>query len=259
MISSREPYATVGRDAATPLLWGRRRFLASSVLTLLLPAQALLARSSDYPEEVAGIRLPRTRRCIDAYTLCRSAAPPFLLNHCLRTYLFGALHTAHRHQSFDVETAFVAAMLHDLGLLAEFASRNATFEIDGADRAEKLIRDEGGSADAARGVWNAIVMHDMRFAIASHQSPEAVVLAAGAGTDVIGPDEDLISAAAVREVVAAFPRLQFKERFIALLADHCQRKPGAQSGTWLEGFCRQHSAFPDSGTEHAIRSASFTE
>jgi hypothetical protein len=37
-------------------------------------------------------------------------------------------------------------------------------------------------------VWKAIVMHDMRFAIAQHESPEATLVAAGAGADVVGPE-----------------------------------------------------------------------
>jgi hypothetical protein len=248
-----------GRSAVPPPLWPRRHFVASIAMALALPTGALCAGRQEYPEEVAGIRLPRTRLCVDAYKLCRSAAPSFLLNHCMRTYLFGALHAEHHHQAFDAETAFAAALLHDLGLLATFASKTGPFEIDGADGAEMLVRAEGGSAGEARGVWNAIVMHDMRFAIALHQSTEATLVAAGAGADVIGPDPDTISAAAVGQVVAAFPRLQFKRAFIALVADHCRRKPGAQSGTWLEGFCRQHSTFPTSGTERAILAAPFNE
>jgi hypothetical protein len=177
----------------------------------------------------------------------------------MRTYVFGALHAAHHHQAFHAETAFISALLHDLGLLDTFSSKTAPFEIDGADRAERLVRTEGGPADEARAVWNAIVMHDMRFTIALHQSAEASLVAAGAGADVIGPDQDMISATAVRDVVATFPRLEFKRQFITLLVDHCRRKSGAQSGTWLEGFCRQHSAFPTSSTEQAILAAPFNE
>jgi len=247
------------RHAVAPSPWPRRQFVLSAAVALVLPTGGLRAGPVDYPDEVAAIRLPRTRLSVEAYKLCRSAAPSFLLNHCMRTYVFGALHAAHHHQAFHAETAFVAALLHDLGLLADFASKTGSFEIDGADRAERLVRADGGSVGESRAVWNAIVMHDMRFAIALHQSAEATLVAAGAGADVIGPDQDMISAAAVQEVVAAFPRLQFKRQFIALVADHCRRKPGAQSGTWLEGFCRQHSTFPTSGTEQAILAAPFSE
>lgn len=236
----------------------RRTFLAVASMALLLPKE-LLGNTIGYPAEVAGVQLPHTRMCLDAYELCRSAAPRFLVNHSVRTYVFGALYLTHRKQTFHAETAFVAAMLHDMGLLAPFASKSGTFEIDGAQRAEQFAESHGASAGEATAVWNAIVTHDMRLSVALHQSPEATVVAAGAGADVIGPDEHIIGARAIREVVEAFPRLQFKNKFVSLLTDHCRRKPGAQTGTWLEGFCRQHSTVPDSATEQAIRAAPFTE
>ena len=77
-------------------------------------------------------------------------------------------------------------------------------------------------------------------------------------------DDDMIDPAAAKEVVSAYPRLQFKREFTSLLVDHCTRKPGAQTGTWLEGFCRQHSHSHSpspvvSKTEQAIRNAPFSE
>lgn len=236
----------------------RREFLAVASAALATPWEAF-SQSPGYPAEVAGIELPASPLCGKAYELCRSSAPPFLLNHSMRTYLFGALHAAHHHQGFNAESAFTAAVLHDIGLLPTFASKEGSFEVDGANRAEKFSREQGTSVAESEKIWNAIVMHDMRFAIASHQSPEATLVAAGAGADVIGPDEGMFDRAAVAEVIAAFPRLKFKQQFIALLANHCERKPGAQTGTWLEGFCRQHSLAPSSGTEKAILSAPFAE
>jgi hypothetical protein len=238
--------------------WRRRELLLVATAMLPLPARSIAAVTR-YPTSVAGIRLPDTGLCRDAYDLCHSSTPPFLLNHSLRTYVFGALHAAHHRQSFHAETAFTAAILHDIGLMPAFASPKGSFEIDGADRAEQFARQQGGSASESARVWNAIVMHDMRFAIPAHQSAEATLVAAGAAADVIGPDEAMFDRSAVDEVVAAFPRLQFKQQFIALLADHCARKPGAQSGTWLDGFCRVHSTVAADVTGQAILRAPFAE
>jgi len=226
---------------------------------LVCPSASVAGNHTAYPTEVAGIRLPVTPLCMKAYELCRSAAPAFLVNHSLRTYVFGALYVVHEGQRFDAETAFVAAMLHDIGLLKEFSKPQTPFEIDGANRAESLVRESGGAPVEANKVWQAIVLHDMRFPIAQHESPEATLVAAGAGADVGGPEESVVSAATVRSVVAALPRLQFKQRFIALLTDHCVRKPGAQKATWLEGLCRVHSTFPPSSTEQGILAAPFAE
>lgn len=253
-----EPHAgMLHGPGACPL--GRRSFVAYLAGLLASPSASVAENPTAYPEEVAGIRLPRTPLCVKSYELCRSAAPAFLVNHALRTYVFGALYASHEDQRFDAETAFVAAVLHDIGLLKEFSTPQTPFEIDGANRAERLVRESGGAAGEANKVWQAIALHDMCDAIPRHQSPEAALVAAGAGADVGGPEENIVSAATVRSVVAALPRLQFKERFIALLTDHCVRKPGAQRATWLEGFCRVHSTVPASATEQAILAAPFDE
>jgi hypothetical protein len=185
------------------------------------------------PTEVAGIQIPRTALALQAAALARSACPPFLYNHCVRSYLLGALSMQAQHTAFEI--AFVAAALHDLGLLPRFASARGSFEVDGADRAERLMHDLGRSPEDGRRVWNAIVAHDMSSTYAEHQSPEAVLVNAGAGADVVGPGE--LDARAVAEVIGAFPRLEFKTRFTALLVDHCRRKPTSEIG-WLDGLCR---------------------
>jgi len=249
----RRPYAP-----GTCLL-GRRSFVGSLAGLLAYPSASVATHSAAYPTEVAGVRLPVTPLSTKAYELCRSAAPAFLVNHSLRTYVFGALYVTHAGQRFDAETAFVAAMLHDAGLLKEFATPQTPFEIDGANRAEKLVHQSGGTPVEANRVWKAIALHDTDDAIPQHESPEATLVAAGAGADVGGPEENIVSAATVHSVVAAFPRLEFKKRFIALLADHCVRKPGVQRATWLEGFCRVHSTVPASATEQAILAAPFDE
>ena len=245
----------------TPLVLGRRTFIGYLASVLATRAAAASTSAGDYPAEVAGMRLPATEVCKRAYRLCRRAAPDFLVNHSLRTYVFGALYVTHRHRGFNEELAFVAAMFHDLGLLKDFSTPNTSFEVDGANRAESVARESGTPLAEARSIWNAIVMHDMDFAIAEHESPEAMVVAAGAGADFDGhsPEGEVISPAMRRSVINAIPRLQFKERFIALLADHCERKPGVQNGTWLEGFCRVHSHVAPDTTEEAARAAPFDE
>jgi hypothetical protein len=87
-----------------------------------------------------------------------------------------------------------------------------------------------------------------------------MLVAVGAGSDVDGPDPSMASPAEIHEIVAAFPRLQFKKRFTALLIDHCRRKPLSQQGTWLEGLCREQ--VPSAWTETVakeIAAAPFSE
>jgi hypothetical protein len=63
--------------------------------------------------------MPRTplalALALAAAALSRRVGPDLLFNHCMRTFVFGALHAGHHGQTYDAESAFVAAAVHDLG------------------------------------------------------------------------------------------------------------------------------------------------
>lgn len=239
-----------------------RRDLLAGLLAMLASGACLAQTRSakTLPNSVAGIEIPRSRAAVAAALLAREACPEVLFNHCMRTYLFGALHEQHHGRSYDAEAGFIAASLHDLGLLKAYETEGRPFEVDSANAAEKLALQNGLSPQVATLIWNAAAMHDMRWAIVEKQNPTVELVAAGASADVLGPDEEMISRAATAEVLQAFPRLGFKVRFTQLLTDHCARKPLSQLGTWLDGYCRaaaRGAAFPD--TKAAILGAPFSE
>jgi len=229
--------------------------VAASMLPLVGPAVA----QSPAPAEVAGIAIPRTPLAVKAEQYVRGVEPDFLFNHSVRTYLFGALRLKARGISYEPETAYVAALFHDIGLVPNMASPNASFEIDGANKAEAFVKENGGSPDQARTVWNAIVMHDMGGLYEAHQGHDALLLGAGAGGDVDGVDPKVIPQATVDAVLRAYPRLQFKTRFTAAAIDHCRRKPTSQIG-WLDTLCLKVAPNADRGSvEQEIASATFAE
>jgi len=226
-----------------------------------LPALCIawLLCSAAAPAEVAGIAIPQTPLAQKAEQYVHGVEPDFLFNHSVRTYLFGALRLKARNIPYDAETAYVAALFHDLGLVPHMASPNASFEIDGANRAEDFVNANGGSAGQAHIVWNSIVMHDMGFPYQRHQGAEALLLGAGAGSDVDGVDPKAIPPATVDAVLRAYPRLQFKKRFTAAAVDHCRRKPTSQIG-WLDVLCLKVAPHADRGSvEEEIASAPFAE
>jgi hypothetical protein len=242
----------------------RRGFCAAALSLGALPlATRVYAANavSDMPKEVAGVALPRSPLAIRAAAFARQSCPEYLFNHCMRTFLIGALEMQRQALTYNPDNAFVAAALHDLGLLPAFASKSQSFEIDGANAAEKFARDNGLSAEDADIVWHGIVFHDVRFSITRRAGPEAMLVAFGAGGDVDGPNLSTdVEKRQLAEVVAAFPRLQFKSRFITLLIDHCKRKPSSQRGTWLEGLCREQvpEAWSDT-VEKEIMAAPYSE
>jgi hypothetical protein len=243
----------------------RRSFCAAAALSLGALPWTLKVHAadavSDMPKEVAGIAIPRSTEAIRAAAFARRSCPEYLFNHCMRTFLIGALEMQRQALTYNPDDAFIAAALHDLGLLPAFASESQSFEIDGANAAEKFARANGLGAAEADLVWHGIAFHDVRFSIARRAGPEAMLVAFGAGGDVDGPS---LSTDAERrqlaEVVAAFPRLKFKNRFTMLLIDHCRRKPTSQRGTWLEGLCREQvpGAWSDT-VEKEIMAAPYIE
>lgn len=241
----------------TPLVT-RRALVGAMVAWVCAPH--LGRASAELPSEVAGISLPRSPLALRAATFARENYPTFLFNHCMRTYLFGAVAMQHHRGTYDVDNAFVAASLHDLGLLQAFATEQGSFEIDGADRAARLARESGASVRNSQDIWHAVALHDARFAFVEHQNGTAMLVALGAGSDVLGPDSDMIDARRSAEIVTAFPRLAFKKQFTELLMDHCRRKPLSQRGTWLEGLCRETSPSAWTGKlADAIAAAPFAE
>jgi hypothetical protein len=236
----------------------RRRALGGLIALALAPPPS--PTQSRLPSEVAGIKFPQSAIAQAALQFSRTQCPEYLFNHCMRTFLFGAVALQAQKRPYNADEAFAAAALHDLGLLPAFETRTSSFEIDGANRAEQLMTESGSSPQDADVVWHAIVLHDVRFALTRRQGPEAMLVAIGAGSDVDGPDATAIDARQTEEIVAAFPRLRFKKRFTALAVDHCKRKPLSQRGTWLEGLCREQvpSAWTDT-VEREIADAPFSE
>ncbi|HEY2446054.1 MAG TPA: hypothetical protein VGI20_09980 [Rhizomicrobium sp.] len=241
----------------------KRSFIACLAGSVFVPPFRLLGEKSAPPElptEVAGVRIPDTKLAQHAAELSRRSCPEFLFNHCMRTFLFGAAFAARHQITYDAEAAFVAAALHDLGLLPAFASSGNTFEVDGADAAGTFLQKESVGTAESNAVWNAIAMHALRRQIVARQAGEVLVVSSGAGADFAGPDPDDIDRTRVDQIVAAFPRLRFKAHFLELLTDHCRRKPNSQRATWLEGFCHATAPQPPGpSVADALAQAPFAE
>jgi hypothetical protein len=223
----------------------RRQFLitAAGGIAVCIGARVLArvvtSSSESLPQEVAGIPLPNTSLARAACDMSRGASPPFLFNHCVRTFLFGALLAERDHLAYDREMILIAAALHDLGLIGRYASAELPFEMDGADAAKAFLVEQGVSEARAELVWNAIALHTSM--LVEHAAPQVALVADGAGADVFGSGLGSLDPNRVRAVLKAFPRLSFNTEFRDLLVDHCHRKPHAQAGTWLDGFCRLHN------------------
>jgi hypothetical protein len=236
----------ISARALLPPDQSRRRFVHAVVggAAALISARVLARIGAEeshsaLPKTVAGVSLPDTSLAMAAADLARAACPPFLFNHCMRTFVFGALLAERDHVSYDQEMIFIAAALHDLGLITGYATPTHSFEMDGADAAKAFLVSRGVPEGRAELVWNAIALHTSM--LVEHQAPQVGLVGTGAGADVFGSEIKALPLDRVQAVVRTFPRRSFNTEFRDLLIDHCHRKPFAQRGTWLDTFCQVHN------------------
>src|ERR1700756_1534129 len=104
-------------------------------------------------ETIADIVVPDTALVRDVTAYIRDVEDDLLFDHSRRVFLFGALQGRRRGLEPDLELLYVGAMFHDIGLTADYRDSMLRFEVDGANAAEKFLRDRGADDAAVRKVW----------------------------------------------------------------------------------------------------------
>jgi hypothetical protein len=175
------------------------------------------------------VAIPDSRLARDATDLIRSIESDLLYHHSLRVYAFGALQGERLGLSYDAELLYIGAMFHDVGLVEGHRSAHDRFEVDGANAAREFLVGHGVTGDAVRVVWDSIALHTTP-GIPQHKEPEVALVTAGVELDVLGFGYDDISAEAREAVLAAYPRVDFKESIIQAFADGIKHKPETAFG-----------------------------
>ncbi len=188
--------------------------------------------------------MPDTAAARRAEDICRAVSSASLANHCFRSYAWGALLGIRDGVAWDAELLYVAAMLHDIGLMPAY-DRGGCFERDGADAARELLAELGWPAERADAAADAIYLH--MHEVGPDDSPEALLLDLGTGVDVRGVRLADVPAAPRAFVLDRFPRLGFKEHFIELFEDQARRKP----------HCVVHAFLYERDGAAAIRAADY--
>ena len=168
---------------------------------------------------------PQTPTATAALSVATRFYTPAVLNHCIRSYLWGAAYAAARGIAFDDELYYVSAMLHDIGLTAPFDSHRLPFEEAGGDLAWVFGVAAGWPEDRAARAMDIIVLH-MRPDVPAATDPESHLLQVATSWDVVGHRPEEFPPATRAEIVAGYPRLGFGAEFTACFQDQAQRKPG---------------------------------
>jgi hypothetical protein len=211
----------------------------------------------------SALLIPDSLLAKEATDILRQYSTDLLINHSIRVYLFAAEQGRQRNLRFDSELLYVAAAFHDLGLIKKFSSQNERFEVDGANAARQFLTAHNISEDQVQTVWEAIALHTTP-GIPPYMRPEVALLNSGVLLDVLGVGFDKFPAELREEIVARYPRINFKKGFIEEYFAGFAHKPATTYGTVNAAFCERFipgfkspngcdliaaSPFPDSASQ----------
>jgi HD superfamily phosphodiesterase len=180
-------------------------------------------------QTIAGIAIPDTPLVRDTTEFIRDVEDDLLFDHSRRVFLFGALQGRRRGLNPDLELLYVGAMFHDIGLTQQYRDSMLRFEIDGANAAEKFLRDRGYDDATVRKVWLSIALHTTPE-VPEFLDPEIALVTAGVETDVLGIGRDDLTEEARNAVTVAHPRPDFKRRILQAFTDGNRHRPRSTFG-----------------------------
>ncbi|WP_312113922.1 HD domain-containing protein [Brevibacillus reuszeri] len=185
---------------------------------------------------IAGIIIPDSKIALEAADLLREYGSELLWNHSHRVYLFAEIQGQRAGTKADSELLYISALFHDLDLTKKYSSPDKRFEVDGANAARQFLQLHQVDDASIRLVWDAIALHTT-LGIAEHKEPEVALLYAGVGLDVMGVGYEDLTEAMREEVLAAFPRNQFKQKILPAFLEGFKHKPETTFGNIKADVC----------------------
>ncbi|MGR6915013.1 HD domain-containing protein [[Actinomadura] parvosata] len=170
--------------------------------------------------------IPDTPAARGALEVAAQYHTPSLLNHSIRAYLWAAAYAQTQGIAFDAELLYVSAMLHDIGLAAEFDSHTVPYEEAGGHVAWAFCAGAGWSPERRTRACEVIIRH-MWAEVPLEEDPEGHLLELSTGMDISGRRTDEIPARVREEVLERHPRLEIAKEFSVCIADQGARKPSS--------------------------------
>jgi hypothetical protein len=178
----------------------------------------------------SGLVIPDSQLAKDATNILREYSTDLLFNHSMRVYLFAVEQGREQKLRFDPELLYVAAAFHDLGLTKKFSSQNERFEVDGANAVRQFLTAHNVPEEQVQTAWEAIALHTTP-GVTQYMRPEVALLYSAVGLDVLGKGFDQFPSRLRDEIVARYPRKNFKQDFLKAYFGGFAHKPGTTYGT----------------------------
>lgn len=196
-------------------------------------ARALTGRGRGLAVALQDLPLPDSAAVKHALAELEGCASPSVLNHSLRTYLWGAALGQVGGLRHDPEFLLVASLLHDLGMTERHGAHAPScrcFAGQSAFAALDCMRRFGWADDRAERLANAISLHmNGHLALRPGGDVEAHLLQQGTAVDVVGHRLHDLDRGFRDAVLARHPRLGFSRVFAEFLRAESKRHPGSRA------------------------------
>ncbi|WP_040741956.1 HD domain-containing protein [Nocardia tenerifensis] len=190
------------------------------------------------------LTIPDSASCRAATEVAAAYCTPALFNHSVRSYLWAAGHAQLTGLGFDAELLYVAALLHDLGLVEEFDNASLSFEVSGGHLAWVFGAAAGWPEQRRTRVSEVIVAH-MADSVDVAADPEGYLLEHGTSVDISGRGCDALAPEFRLSVLERHPRLGLPEEFLGCFQAQAGRKPHTSPAEALRsGLATRISANP---------------
>jgi len=186
--------------------------------------------------QIAGIDIPDSSIAQQATELLLTHGNEFLYNHSLRVFLFASLNGKRNSLRYDEELLYISSVFHDLGLTPTYSSPDLRFEVDGANAARNFVASHGLPKETQQLVWDTIALHTT-IGIAEHKENEVALMYSGVGLDVMGDGYENLSSQQRDEIVAAYPRNDFKKKIIPAFFSGFEHKTETTFGNIKADVC----------------------
>jgi len=126
-------------------------------------------------------------------------------------------------------------LLHDVGLTRKYQGERRRFEVEGADAARTLARTGGLDERRAQLLWYCVALN-ATLSVSPHAEPEVGICTIGAGVDYAGFLSEQIPKATMTAILAAYPRLQFKQRLKDCVVGIAKARPQTTYDNFIRDF-----------------------
>ena len=187
------------------------------------------------------LRPPDTATVRTALDLAARYLTPALAAHSVRSWYWAAGFAEVLDLRPDRELLAVAALLHDMGLAAEFDAVRVPYESSGGHVAAVFGAGAGWSRELQQRLVEVVERHnwpevDPAFDVEGH------LLEIATGLDISGARPDVLPVEYRREVLADYPRGSLATDFGDRVAEQAERKPTSHAARLLAGGLRDKLA-----------------